>query len=153
MLDKEQSQAFMRLYNAYNAERVRLSDEKKIFEKAIENLKKRKRQTMVVKAEVMAFEGERDNRELIIKRIQISLDSLGRIQSNPANAVAEIFLKKCFKLFADLDETEEKDYFALYSLHQNLDRTMDALAEAGYPIYYSYRMYKSFKDEEEGAAK
>ncbi len=153
MLDKEQSQAFMRLYNAYNAERVRLSDEKKIFEKAIENLKKRKRQTMVVKAQIMTFEGERDNRELIIKRIQISLDSLGRIQSNPANAVAEIFLKKCFKLFADLDGTEEKDYFALYSLHQNLDRTMDALAEAGYPIYYSYRMYKSSKDEEEGAAK
>ena len=153
MLNQDQSQTFMKLYNAYNAERVRLSDEKKIFEKAIENLKKRKRQTMVVKAQIMTFEGERDNRELIIKRIQISLDSLGRIQSNPANAVAEIFLKKCFKLFADLDETEEKDYFALYSLHQNLDRTMDALAEAGYPIYYSYRMYKSFKDEEEGAAK
>ena len=153
MLNQDQSQTFMKLYNAYNAERVRLSDEKKIFEKAIENLKKRKRQTMVVKAQIMTFEGERDNRELIIKRIQISLDSLGRIQSNPANAVAEIFLKKCFKLFADLDETEEKDYFALYSLHQDLDRTMDALAEAGYPIYYSYRMYKSFKDEEEGAAK
>lgn len=153
MLDKEQSQAFMRLYNAYNAERVRLSDEKKIFEKAIENLKKRKRQTMVVKAQIMTFEEERDNRELIIKRIQISLDSLGRIQSNPANAVAEIFLKKCFKLFADLDGTEEEDYFALYSLHRELERTMDTLAEAGYPIYYSYRTYKSFKGEEEGAAK
>lgn len=150
MLNQDQNQAFMKLYNAYTAERVRLSDEKKTFEKAIADLKKRKRQTSVVKAEILTFEGEKENRELVIKRIRISLDSLGRIQSNPANGVAEIFLKTCFKLFEDLMNTEEDDFYNLCILHRQLDNAMGALMEAGFPIYYAYSTYK---DEAKKAAK
>jgi hypothetical protein len=147
MFNPKQREIFSRLCNDYVGEIAKLSKNKETYEAAITTLKKRKRQTSLTKAQILNYEDKVHELEGEIKRMHISLDSLGKIMGDTTYSLAQIFLARCFDLYVQLEETKEDDYAAIYQIHQNIDNAAGSLADSGVPIFDGYYVYRSHSEK------